>query len=63
MAEVNGPSLRRIGSQVHRVDANWKAVVDAFLEVYHIRTVHPDNAALLYDDSTVTGDAAQGTAA
>ena len=54
MAEVNGPSLRRIGSQVHRVDANWKAVVDAFLEVYHIRTVHPDNAALLYDDSTVT---------
>ncbi len=54
MAEVNGRSLRRIGRQVHRVEANWKVVVDAFLEVYHIRTVHPDNAALLYDDSTVT---------
>ena len=26
-------------------------MVDAFLEVYHVRTVHPDNAALLYDDS------------
>ncbi len=53
MIEVNGPGLRRIGTQTHRVAANWKAMVDAFLEVYHIRTVHPDNAALLYDDSTV----------
>ncbi len=54
MVEVNGPGLRRLGTQVHHVPANWKAMVDAFLEVYHIRTVHPDNAALLYDDSTVT---------
>lgn len=54
MAEVDGRSLRRVGSQVHHVAANWKAMLDAFLEVYHIRTVHPDNAALLYDDSTVT---------
>jgi phenylpropionate dioxygenase-like ring-hydroxylating dioxygenase large terminal subunit len=54
MVEVNGPSLRKLGTQVHHVAANWKAMVDAFLEVYHIRTVHPDNAALLYDDSTVT---------
>jgi phenylpropionate dioxygenase-like ring-hydroxylating dioxygenase large terminal subunit len=53
-AEVDGPSLRRVGTQTHHVAANWKAMVDAFLEVYHIRTVHPDNAALLYDDSTVT---------
>lgn len=54
MAEVDGPSLRRVGTQLHHLNANWKAMVDAFLEVYHIRTVHPDNAALLYDDSTVT---------
>lgn len=54
MREIDGPNLRRVGSQVHDVAANWKIVVDAFLEVYHIRTVHPDNAALLYDDSTVT---------
>lgn len=54
VVEVNGPSLRRVGTQTHHVAANWKAMVDAFLEVYHIRTVHPDNAALLYDDSTVT---------
>jgi phenylpropionate dioxygenase-like ring-hydroxylating dioxygenase large terminal subunit len=54
MKEVNGPSLRKIGTQTHAIAANWKAMVDAFLEVYHIRTVHPDNAALLYDDQTVT---------
>lgn len=52
MREIDGPSLRRVGTQSHHVEANWKAMVDAFLEVYHIRTVHPDNAALLYDDST-----------
>lgn len=54
MIEVDGPALRKLGTQTHRVGSNWKAMVDAFLEVYHIRTVHPDNAALLYDDSTVT---------
>ncbi len=54
MLEVDGPSLRTLGTQVHTVAANWKAMVDAFLEVYHIRTVHPDNAALLYDDATAT---------
>jgi phenylpropionate dioxygenase-like ring-hydroxylating dioxygenase large terminal subunit len=54
MADIDGPSLRAVGTQVHRVEANWKLMVDAFLEVYHVRTVHPDNAALLYDDQSVT---------
>lgn len=54
MREVDGTRLRWFARQEHSVAANWKVVVDAFLEVYHIRTVHPDNAALLYDDSTVT---------
>ena len=54
MLDINGPDMRRVGRQVHRVEANWKLMVDAFLEVYHIRTVHPDNAALLYDDQSVT---------
>jgi phenylpropionate dioxygenase-like ring-hydroxylating dioxygenase large terminal subunit len=54
MAEIDGESLRRFGTQTHRIEANWKVVVDAFLEVYHVRTVHPDNAALLYDDHAVT---------
>lgn len=54
MAEINGPGLRKLGTRTHRVPANWKLMVDAFLEVYHIRTVHPDNAALLYDDRSLT---------
>lgn len=54
MADIDGPSMRAVGTQLHRLDCNWKLVVDAFLEVYHIRTVHPDNAALLYDDRSLT---------
>lgn len=54
MLEIDGPSLRSLGTRTHHVPANWKAMVDAFLEVYHVRTVHPDNAALLYDDTTAT---------
>ena len=54
MADIDGPSMRLVGTQVHHLACNWKLMVDAFLEVYHIRTVHPDNAALLYDDQSVT---------
>ena len=54
MIEIDGPNLRKVGTQLYRFPANWKLMVDAFLEVYHIRTVHPDNATLLYDDQTVT---------
>ena len=54
MAEINGPGLRKLGTRTHLVPANWKLMVDAFLEVYHIRTVHPDNAALLYNDRSLT---------
>lgn len=54
MVDIDGPSLRAVGTQVHRIEANWKLMVDAFLEVYHVRTIHPDNAALLYDDQSVT---------
>jgi phenylpropionate dioxygenase-like ring-hydroxylating dioxygenase large terminal subunit len=54
MVEIDGPNMRLVGTQVHHLDCNWKLMVDAFLEVYHVRTVHPDNAALLYDDQSVT---------
>lgn len=54
MAEIDGPSMRAVGTQVHQLQCNWKLMVDAFLEVYHVRTVHPDNAALLYNDQATT---------
>ncbi len=54
MREINGTGMRLVGTQSHHLACNWKLMVDAFLEVYHVRTVHPDNAALLYDDQSVT---------
>lgn len=54
MADIDGPSMRLVGTQSHHLRCNWKLMVDAFLEVYHIRTVHPDNAALLYDDHALS---------
>ena len=54
MCEINGPGMRLVGTRTHHLECNWKLMVDAFLEVYHVRTVHPDNAALLYDDQSVT---------
>ena len=54
MRDIDGPVMRLVGTQTHHLACNWKLMVDAFLEVYHIRTVHPDNAALLYDDQATT---------
>lgn len=54
MAEIDGPAMRAVGTRVHPVSCNWKLMVDAFLEVYHVRTVHPDSAAILYDDRATT---------
>jgi len=54
MSEINGRAMRAVGTQIHNLECNWKLMVDAFLEVYHVRTVHPDNAALLYNDQSVT---------
>lgn len=54
MADLDGPSMRAVATVVHPIACNWKLMVDAFLEVYHVRTVHPDNAALLYDDHVTT---------
>lgn len=54
MRDLDGPVMRLVGTQVHHLACNWKLMVDAFLEVYHVRTVHPDNAALLYDDQATT---------
>lgn len=54
MAEIDGPAMRAVGTQTHQLACNWKLMVDAFLEVYHVRTVHPDNAALLYNSAVTT---------
>jgi phenylpropionate dioxygenase-like ring-hydroxylating dioxygenase large terminal subunit len=36
-----GPSYRLIGSTEQEIPANWKILVEGFLEGYHIRATHP----------------------
>ena len=40
--QFNSQDLRLIGSDHRVVNCNWKAVADAFLEVYHLRFIHKD---------------------
>lgn len=65
LAEYAGPLTRRFGDLasadmqlIHRksydIRCNWKFLVEAFLESYHVETVHPNTAsAFLHVDRTV----------
>ncbi len=46
---LRGESLRAHGTRCERIPANWKIVADAFLETYHVRTIHPQTVAQLLD--------------
>ncbi len=48
-APLGGASLRAMGTRRERVPANWKIVADAFLETYHVKTIHPKSVAQLLD--------------
>jgi phenylpropionate dioxygenase-like ring-hydroxylating dioxygenase large terminal subunit len=48
-APLGGASLRVTGRRSERVPANWKIVADAFLETYHVRTIHPQTVSRLLD--------------
>jgi phenylpropionate dioxygenase-like ring-hydroxylating dioxygenase large terminal subunit len=41
--------LRTIEHRSYIINCNWKAAVDAFLEVYHLNTIHPTNAGVMLD--------------
>src|SRR5258705_1536704 len=47
--ELAGKSVYRTARTVHR--CNWKLVVEAFLDGYHIRTLHRDSAYRLFLDA------------
>ncbi len=40
LAELQGPSLRRVATRREVVPCNWKVTAEAFLEVYHFRHIH-----------------------
>ena len=44
--------MRRVVDLVTPVSANWKVVVEAFLEVYHVQGIHPQLLPMLDDTST-----------
>ncbi|MGH0031902.1 MAG: aromatic ring-hydroxylating oxygenase subunit alpha [Myxococcota bacterium] len=46
---LGGASLRAHATRRERVPANWKVVADAFLETYHVKTIHPESVARLLD--------------
>jgi phenylpropionate dioxygenase-like ring-hydroxylating dioxygenase large terminal subunit len=46
---LGGADLREHGRRCERVPANWKIVADAFLETYHVKTIHPQSVSKLLD--------------
>jgi phenylpropionate dioxygenase-like ring-hydroxylating dioxygenase large terminal subunit len=51
---LQGASLRTHGTRRERVPANWKIVADAFLEAYHVGTIHPQSVSKLLDHRGAT---------
>ena len=47
LACVGMEKLRTVHYRSYSIDCNWKAAADAFMEVYHINTIHPTNAGIM----------------
>jgi hypothetical protein len=47
LACVGMEKLRTVHYRSYLIDCNWKAAADAFMEVYHINTIHPTNAGVM----------------
>jgi phenylpropionate dioxygenase-like ring-hydroxylating dioxygenase large terminal subunit len=51
MTQFSPERLRLIDRHSMTIDCNWKVAIDAFLEVYHLRHIHPHSVNNLLDHS------------